>query len=544
MSLRKIIERHPLLTIVCLTIIMMLPSLNILQVTIMEARNFITAREMLSEGNWFLTTMNGLPRYEKPPLPSWITALSGWIFGIRNVYALRLPNVIMVSLVGIFTYLFSRLYLEKRHSFINGIVALSSFYVMAITIEAPWDIYTHAFMLITIFYLVRSYRSKQPLNPIMATLFIAFSVLSKGPISLYALLLPFMIAYPLVYGLKDKFFVKTILPLLGGILLGGIWFLVVRLADPGAFDQIAEKETGNWTSYHTRPFYYYWSFFTQSGIWTIPAFIGLLYPYLIKRVSNRELYKLSFFWTIFSLVLLSVIPEKKSRYLVPVLIPLAINTGFYIQYLILEFKKLKSKYETIPVYINFGLLGALGVLFPVLGYYLFKENLNHLFLNYILATVLLVTIGSFLLFHLFKKNILNVFYLTILLLASIMFSVLPSLSRFQNKNKAFAPISNLKAEADKQKLKVYLLDNMSPEMMWDYGAIIPLVERKEGNFVFPNEKRFGLIVNDKQVLLNSHAKEKYTIEEVATYNRNIAKVGARRHTVRNINYFYILSQKE
>ena len=35
----------------------------------MEARNFIVAREMLTEGNWLLTTMNDVPRYEKPPFP-------------------------------------------------------------------------------------------------------------------------------------------------------------------------------------------------------------------------------------------------------------------------------------------------------------------------------------------------------------------------------------------------------------------------------------------------------------------------------------------
>lgn len=53
-------------------------NLDVLDVTIMEARNFITAREMTLDGNWLLTTMNGEPRYQKPPLPTWLAAISSF----------------------------------------------------------------------------------------------------------------------------------------------------------------------------------------------------------------------------------------------------------------------------------------------------------------------------------------------------------------------------------------------------------------------------------------------------------------------------------
>ena len=61
--------------LVCLAIFF--PHLSIVEVNIMEARNFITAREMLEYGNWIHTTMNLEPRYEKPPLPTWMTAWPG-----------------------------------------------------------------------------------------------------------------------------------------------------------------------------------------------------------------------------------------------------------------------------------------------------------------------------------------------------------------------------------------------------------------------------------------------------------------------------------
>lgn len=37
---------------------------------IMEARNFVTAREIIENGNWLIPTMNGVYRFEKPPLPT------------------------------------------------------------------------------------------------------------------------------------------------------------------------------------------------------------------------------------------------------------------------------------------------------------------------------------------------------------------------------------------------------------------------------------------------------------------------------------------
>jgi hypothetical protein len=42
---------------------------DVLGVDIMEARNLITAREMIETGHWFLPTLHGEPRLAKPPLP-------------------------------------------------------------------------------------------------------------------------------------------------------------------------------------------------------------------------------------------------------------------------------------------------------------------------------------------------------------------------------------------------------------------------------------------------------------------------------------------
>ncbi len=99
-------SRSYLLAIALVCLAIFFPHLSVVEVNIMEARNFITAREMLEYGNWIHTTMNLEPRYEKPPLPTWMTAVSGAIFGMKNLFGLRLPAVLSVHLFSFYFLLF------------------------------------------------------------------------------------------------------------------------------------------------------------------------------------------------------------------------------------------------------------------------------------------------------------------------------------------------------------------------------------------------------------------------------------------------------
>ncbi len=89
----RVFEKYPIVSICVFVLIILLPNLDTINVTIMEARNFITAREMVNEGNWILTTLNGEPRYQKPPLPTWITAVFGYLTGFKSVFPLLLPII-------------------------------------------------------------------------------------------------------------------------------------------------------------------------------------------------------------------------------------------------------------------------------------------------------------------------------------------------------------------------------------------------------------------------------------------------------------------
>jgi len=537
----KLVEKYPILSLVLFVIIMLGFTIDALPVTIMEARNFISAREMLTDNNWILTTMNGEARYQKPPLPTWITACFGMLFGIKSVLALRWPALLFLASIGVFTYLLSKkLQLNKSHSLVNGFIVLSSFYVIGIIIEAPWDIYTHGFMLMALYQLYIMLKNEKTgiLQSLLFVIFLAGSVLSKGPVSLYVLFLSFVIAYGIAFTLRGSllYFLKLISLLIFGIVLGGWWYFHVRIADPETFAAIASKETSNWSSYNVRPFYYYWSFFVQSGLWTIAAFISLLYPYMKSRVSNLKAYRFSFFWTIIAVILLSVIPEKKSRYLMPVLIPLAINIGFYIDYLIREFKNLKDKRETIPVYFQFGLIGIVGILLVTIIFFTDLSFYGPHRIRFIATCIASSVIGGFIISQLKTKNIKNVFYLVLAFMMSLGLLGLP-LAKI-NVQEDYKSVSEIATH----NIALYSLGDVSPEAIYHYGNKIPKLKTEEG-LILPNENEFNLLTEKENPEDIKAFSELYNIKFITTYDLNTAQKDTRAHRARLVNKMYQLTRK-
>ena len=521
-------------------------NLDAIIINIMEARNFVTAREMIQDGNWILTTLNGEPRYQKPPLPTWLTAFSAMTFGLKSLFALRLPAALVTLLLVFFfnklAILFSK---NKKYAFISSLVLMTSFYIVFAGRNGQWDIFTHGFMMVTIYQLYMFFTSeeKKYQRTLIAAIFFGFSFMSKGPVSLYALFLPFLIAFGIAYKFKD--FKTRILPLLlfliVGLIISGWWHWYTFAFDPQAVTEITKKETSNWTGYNVRPFYYYWSFFTQSGIWTIPAFIGLLFPYLKSRVFNRKAYLFTFLWTMISVVLLSIIPEKKSRYLLPVLIPLALNTGFYIEYLVRKFKEITDKRETFPVYFNFGLIALIGLAFPIGGYLFLKDSLSENWIWFGLLALSLFSIGFLILKFLKEKNIEKVFYLTIAFIVSVIFFGMP-MANSLTVNPEYNSLENLNSWQEESKLKIYEYNGFCPEMIWAYGKPIKsLVKNKQ--LTVPEETSFGVLIEQSQEKIFLNQFKEYSVKKVMRYDMNPSAPGSRSHRPRLWRDLYLVKKK-
>jgi 4-amino-4-deoxy-L-arabinose transferase-like glycosyltransferase len=527
--------------------LMLFPHLDVIEVNIMEARNFITAREMATNNHWILTTLNDLPRYEKPPLPTWLTAISGIIFGFDSIYGMRIPVVLITLLLVFGVYKFSeKLGLSKQQSFHNGLILITSFYIYFAGRDNQWDMYTHSFMVICILFLWNLLNeSKQQLfNALMAGLFFGLSFLSKGPISVFALLIPFLIAYGFTYKfqLKNKKFYLILIIVLG-LLIGLSWPLYVKWADPETYLKVTKLESGRWGNYNTRPFYYYWSFFTQSGIWTVPAFIALLYPYLKDKVSNLKAYQFTLIWTLAAVVLLSIVPEKKSRYLLPVLIPMALNTGFYIEYLINNFKNISLKKEKGIVYFAFGLIGIICIAIPVVIFIKVKNDLSGYEFWLIGLTASLLIIGYIIFINLRNKNFSKVFYAVIAVQVAVVVFGIP-FTKLILKNPDYASAKAIRNSEKNLAVKSYELNSFTPEIIWDYGYSMPILLNKETNKLnLPLEDKFGLLVSDTDSISSKKEFQHYNLKKVSNIDLNHVPTDSKKHNTRLTRTYYIVTRR-
>ena len=511
----------PVLLLACVVIFFV--NLDAIFVNIMEARNFVTAREMIDFDHWIFTTLNNEPRYEKPPLPTWLTALSMLLFDSESLLVLRLPAAILGSLTVFMVYkMAQRITRSERYALISGLIAVTSFYILYSGRDGQWDIHTHGFMLAGIYFMYRFLENKGKvlLNAAIAGIFLGCSFLSKGPVSMYALWLPFLISYGIVFKydhLKDLW-KPILLMLFTAFLIAAPWSLYVYLFDTQAVDRITDKESGRWLDYNVRPFWYYWSFFIQSGIWTIPAFVGLLYPYLKQKVFHLKAYRFTILWTALSVLLLSVIPEKKSRYLLPVLIPLALNTGFYIEYLFRNYHQLKMK-EKWFVYFNFGLIAFICLAVPIGLYIYLQEIFSEIVWWYLGLSITLVGIGIMILKYLKTNHFSNVFYLTICFIAAIIIFGLP-MANFVEKNPDYRGTEVIKRSQAKKNVPVYEFSSFTPELIYDYGKPITRFTNNRDSILFPQQRQFLLLASKDQQDRFDEVLQDYTLEKIDSVDIN------------------------
>ena len=291
---------------------------------IMESRNIITAREMVYDNNWIVTTMNGELRLEKPPLPTWLTALAEVISPDSIFLQRAMAGLAAVMLIVFLFLLMDRAFKNRLMSWISVLIFCTSYNAVLMGRTASWDIYCHAFMLGGIYYLYRLLfeNEKQWTNASLSGLFLGFSFMSKGPVSFFALLLPFLIAALCVLRPSYRGKLNKVLLMLGVcVVVSSWWYLYIYLMHHEEMSYVANKESSAWVNRNVRPWYYYWSFFLESGIWAILLLtsIGFSFMKIKEKVDKKNLFLLV--WTLSTVVLLSLFPEKKMRYLFPVLIP-------------------------------------------------------------------------------------------------------------------------------------------------------------------------------------------------------------------------------
>ena len=355
--------RHVLLALLALfTLVTFFANIGALPTDIMEQRNVVTAREMVDDGCWLVPTMNGALRLEKPPLPTWV---AGAIEAVApgSLSTQRLAAGTMGCLWTWFLFLTARLLARRTdYAMVATVVFLTCYNTVLMGRSATWDIYCHALMMGAIYLLLRAlmeergYRWQLPL----AGLLMGLSFLSKGPVSFYALLLPLVLSIVTLpsVSMRGKWPYVALMAVVA-VVVGGWWYAYLLLVHGDAVSAVMAKESGAWSNHNVRPWWYYWRFFLEMGAWALPALAALALTYWKHHITLKRTYLITFCWAVGSLLLLSLMPEKKMRYLLPSLAPCAMLVACVMTHL----KEVCATGRVDPL--GRALYGAQGVLLTI-----------------------------------------------------------------------------------------------------------------------------------------------------------------------------------
>jgi len=403
-------------------------------------------------------------------------------------------------------------------------------------------------MLGAIYFILGAFKSegKQWSKFLLAGLFMGLSFLSKGPVSFYALLLPFLIGFiivekPSLKGKTAPFIVMIMLTLV----VSFWWPAYIAAFHPETGSAVAAKESGAWISHNVRPLWYYWQFPAEAGIWAlfwVTSLFYYFYSFRKKIAEPRNIFRLSVIWTLAALILLSLIPEKKPRYLLPMLIPGAINIAYYLGY---SMRNAMSKGEKTLLRINGTLIAVVSLLMPVGIYFLAKNGHADWFSHLVLPSLIFWAIAIYLFVGLYgKKGILpgRVFFGTVLVMMSfILFCYEPTTRLFVNENRY--SLNALRDNPDLQGLPFYYpAEEEAIRMEWVYEAgrnITPIDLKNDSAvyaalpFVLVSEKPAPVLLENLEV----------TTEYIGTFDNNWRKTDSHRYNKDLVKEVYLVKKK-
>lgn len=399
---------------------------------IMESRNLVTAHEMVEYDNWLVPTMNGELRLEKPPLPTWIAASIDKI-SPDNLVLQRAAAGILATLLVFFIYALAvRLTNNRRYGLIAALVLCTSFNIILMGRTATWDIYCHSFMLGAILFLFRGFEGSgyRWWDFVWAGVLMGLSFLGKGPVSFYALLLPFLITYFAIYRPSVRHKLYPLLLMIGICLFISLWWpLYLYIYHRDMAVSVAAKESTAWINRNVRPWYYYWKFFLETGIWALLLVTALIWPYWKNRFKLKKEYLLVVCWTFAVLILLSLLPEKKTRYLLPILIPATLVIAHLLNY---WFELWKSKtarsIDRVIFGINSSVVALVAFVLPVAIYILFYAKGFVSLPFFIMLVLLFWGIAVFLVWTSFKFRPLSFLWGVVILFMSMEALLMPSIA--------------------------------------------------------------------------------------------------------------------
>jgi 4-amino-4-deoxy-L-arabinose transferase-like glycosyltransferase len=304
-----------------------------------EGRYAEMAREMFTSGDWITTRLNGIKYFEKPPLQTWMNALTFALFGLGDWQARLWTGLCGIGGVLLTGYTGHKVF-GQRVGFYAALVLGSCFYWVACSQINSLDMSLSGMMTLTLCALLLAQRdgasARERRNWMLACWAgMALSVLAKG---LIGLVLPgAILVFYTIFGRDWN--IWTRLHIGKGLLLffaiAAPWFVLVGLANPEQphfffvhehFDRFLLKE-------HHREAAW-WIFFALLAAGSVP-WVGVLVQSLVLGVRREggvfQPRMMLLVWTAFIVLFFTKSSSKLPGYILPVFPAVALLVANYLE---------------------------------------------------------------------------------------------------------------------------------------------------------------------------------------------------------------------
>ncbi len=147
------------------------------------------AREMLQTGDWIIPRMLGVPDTHKPPLTSWLLALTMRFLG-ESEWAVRLPSVLAALATAIWLAFLAARWFGDGVGCLTGLIHVTMYYVLQFGRQAESDIFLVLFVALAMGLFILANvdsphgRSRSRWLPVAFYLACGFAFMTKGLIGL------------------------------------------------------------------------------------------------------------------------------------------------------------------------------------------------------------------------------------------------------------------------------------------------------------------------------------------------------------------------
>ena len=308
-----------------------------------EPRFAQASKQMLESGDFIDIRFQGDSRYKKPVGIYWLQTIAvktAETFGAKDaqktILFYRLPSFLGAVASVLLTYWTALAFLPRQGAMFSGALMAGCILLGVEARLAKTDAVLLATVLVTMGTLARAWfyaikpdtsNALSKVNIVVFWIFIGFSLLIKGPITLMVALFPALI---LSYRERSMRWLSVLNPKFGIIIVGLIvtpWLLMIILKTGTAFfseavgkDMLGKVAGGQ--ERHGAPFGTYLGVFWIT-FWPVAPLAALATPYVFQnRNSDSMLFLLS--WIIPCWIVFELVPTKLPHYVLPLLPAVAI----------------------------------------------------------------------------------------------------------------------------------------------------------------------------------------------------------------------------